>query len=174
MAGAQCKLVCNCDHDRQNVCEGLNLSRRSGADSRGSQDRARANEWQSLLVAMRLGATPVPIPNTMVKTQTAEGTALETVWESRWPPNLKEKDRGRSAAEVKINTGKDEQQLINANPISRAVLLKSWVSPVIRDLKRFRFLMTDERVSQSRCEALRPPVLSLMALRANASKINTV
>ena len=78
---------------------------------------------------MRLGVTPVPIPNTMVKTQTAEGTALETVWvwESRWPPNLKEKDRGRSAAEVKINTGKDEQQLINANPISRAVLLKSWV-----------------------------------------------
>ena len=56
---------------------------------------------QSLLVAMRLGATPVPIPNTMVKTQTAEGTALETVWESRWPPNLKEKNRGRSAAGVK-------------------------------------------------------------------------
>ena len=44
---------------------------------------------QSLLVVMRLGATPVPIPNTMVKTQTADGTALETVWESRWPPNLK-------------------------------------------------------------------------------------
>ncbi len=91
MAGAQCKLVCNCGHDRQNVCEGLNLSRRSGADSRGSQDRARANEWQKVLVAMRLGVTPVPIPNTMVKTQTADGTALETVWESRWPPNLKEK-----------------------------------------------------------------------------------
>ena len=35
---------------------------------------------------MRLGATPVPIPNTMVKTQTADGTALETVWESRWLP----------------------------------------------------------------------------------------
>ena len=43
----------------------------------------------NLLVAMRLGVTPVPIPNTMVKTQTADGTALETVWESRWPPNLK-------------------------------------------------------------------------------------
>ena len=36
-----------------------------------------------------MGATPVPIPNTMVKTQTADGTALETVWESRWLPNLK-------------------------------------------------------------------------------------
>ena len=56
---------------------------------------------QNSLVAMRLEVTPVPIPNTMVKTWTAEGTALETVWESRWPPNLKEKDRGRSAAEVK-------------------------------------------------------------------------
>ena len=44
-----------------------------------------------LLVAMRSGATPVPIPNTMVKPRTADGTALETVWESRWPPNLKRK-----------------------------------------------------------------------------------
>ena len=41
---------------------------------------------QDFLVAMRLGVTPVPIPNTMVKTQAADGTALETVWESRWPP----------------------------------------------------------------------------------------
>ena len=38
-----------------------------------------------------LGATPVPIPNTMVKTQAADGTALVTVWESRWPPNPKKK-----------------------------------------------------------------------------------
>ena len=38
---------------------------------------------------MRLGETPVPIPNTMVKTQAADGTSLETVRESRWPPNLK-------------------------------------------------------------------------------------
>ena len=36
-----------------------------------------------------MGDTPVPIPNTMVKTQAADGTALETVWESRWPPDLK-------------------------------------------------------------------------------------
>ena len=40
-------------------------------------------------VAMRLGVTPVPIPNTMVKTQAADGTALETMWESRWLPELK-------------------------------------------------------------------------------------
>ena len=40
-------------------------------------------------VAMRLGVTPVPIPNTMVKTQAADGTILETVWESRWLPGLR-------------------------------------------------------------------------------------
>ncbi len=50
---------------------------------------------------MRPGVTPVPIPNTMVKTWTADGTALETVWESRWPPNLKEKDEDGNAVEVK-------------------------------------------------------------------------
>ena len=38
-------------------------------------------------VAMRLGVTPVPIPNTMVKTQAADGTMLETAWESRWLPD---------------------------------------------------------------------------------------
>ena len=37
---------------------------------------------------MRLGVTPVPIPNTMVKTQAADGTILERVWESRWLPDL--------------------------------------------------------------------------------------
>ena len=35
---------------------------------------------------MRLGDTPVSIPNTMVKTWSADGTILETVWESRWMP----------------------------------------------------------------------------------------
>ena len=41
------------------------------------------------LVSMRLGDTPVPIPNTMVKTQAADDTMLETAWESRWMPELK-------------------------------------------------------------------------------------
>ena len=40
-----------------------------------------------------MGDTPVPIPNTMVKTQAADGTALETVWESRWLPEYKTKDK---------------------------------------------------------------------------------
>ena len=42
-----------------------------------------------LPVAMRLGETPVHIPNTMVKTQTADDTMLETAWESRWLPDYK-------------------------------------------------------------------------------------
>ena len=37
---------------------------------------------------MRLGETPVHIPNTMVKTLAADDTILETVWESRWVPDL--------------------------------------------------------------------------------------
>ncbi len=40
---------------------------------------------------MRAGETPVPIPNTMVKTCAADGTILETIWESRWLPELKNK-----------------------------------------------------------------------------------
>ena len=37
---------------------------------------------------MRLGETPVPIPNTMVKTYAADGTMLATAWESRWLPDF--------------------------------------------------------------------------------------
>ena len=40
---------------------------------------------------MRPGDTPVPIPNTTVKTRTADGTMLETAWESRWLPDCKKK-----------------------------------------------------------------------------------
>ena len=35
-----------------------------------------------------MGVTPVPIPNTMVKTQAADGTMLETAWESRRLPQF--------------------------------------------------------------------------------------
>ena len=38
-------------------------------------------------VLMRMWETPVPIPNTTVKTQAADGTILETIWESRWVPD---------------------------------------------------------------------------------------
>ena len=45
-----------------------------------------SGDSRRFLVAMRPGETPVPIPNTMVKTRAADGTVLETVWESRWLP----------------------------------------------------------------------------------------
>ena len=47
------------------------------------------------MVVMRFGETPVPIPNTTVKPKTAESTALETVWEGRWPPTSKRKEGTR-------------------------------------------------------------------------------
>ena len=46
---------------------------------------------QKIPVAMRFGVTPVPIPNTTVKTKTAESTILATVWEDRWLPDNKKK-----------------------------------------------------------------------------------
>ena len=50
-------------------------------------------QWElnnrKFLVAMRLGDTPVLIPNTMVKTFAADDTMLETAWESRWLPEFK-------------------------------------------------------------------------------------
>ena len=53
---------------------------------------------------MRAGATPVLIPNTTVKTCTADGTILETVWKSRRLPDLFYKiadaHRGRCASHV--------------------------------------------------------------------------
>ena len=55
------------------------------ADTRAYRHlRDRKNEI--FLVAIRPGETPVPIPNTMVKPRTADGTVLETIWESRRLP----------------------------------------------------------------------------------------
>ena len=55
---------------------------------------------------MRAGVTPVLIPNTTVKTCTADGTILETVWKSRRLPDLFYKiadaHRGRCASHVHV------------------------------------------------------------------------
>ena len=53
---------------------------------RGRNPRGDRKENKPVLVVIRLGVTPVPIPNTMVKTQAADGTWLETARESRWLP----------------------------------------------------------------------------------------
>jgi hypothetical protein len=37
-----------------------------------------------------LGDTPVPIPNTQVKPENADGTYKETCWKSRKPPDQKD------------------------------------------------------------------------------------
>ena len=55
----------------------------------------------TFLAAMRPGATPVPIPNTMVKARAADGTTLVTVWESRWPPDSK-KELWKGRAETAL------------------------------------------------------------------------
>ena len=51
-----------------------------------STERSSHEKQQTLLVAMRPGETPVPIPNTTVKTRAAENTMPETVWKDRRPP----------------------------------------------------------------------------------------
>ena len=85
-----------------------------------------------------MGVTPVPIPNTMVKTQAADGTALETVWESRWLPEL------------------EKEKL---------------VLPVIRGLKGFSFLMTDETSSQNdKMRSSKIYDFIVHGIHANASK----
>ena len=50
-------------------------------------ERISIEKLLRFLAAMRSGDTPVPIPNTTVKTGTADGTMLATAWESRWPPD---------------------------------------------------------------------------------------
>ena len=50
--------------------------------------------------------TPVPIPNTTVKTQAADGTALETVWESRWPPDQEKNNSPQSLLNIDTGIGK--------------------------------------------------------------------
>ena len=55
-------------------------------------------------VPMRLGDTPVPIPNTTVKTQAADGTMLETAWESRRVPDTcKRNKKGLIAQPVRAH-----------------------------------------------------------------------
>ena len=61
---------------------------------------------QTLPVSMRSGVTPVPIPNTMVKTWEADDTMLETAWESRWlPESLLKRPGKRKAYQIKQASG---------------------------------------------------------------------
>ena len=79
-----------------------------------------------------MGDTPVPIPNTMVKTQAADGTALETVWESRWLPDFLFGNDRSNSVEIKFHINTDMSEWTgddhplcdegHENPVSREVL----------------------------------------------------
>ena len=53
-------------------------------------------------VVMRLRETPVPMPNTTVKTQAADDTWLETARESKWLPESNYKDVVRKAINLTV------------------------------------------------------------------------
>ena len=127
------------------------------------------HNWITIFLAsMRLGDTPVPIPNTTVKTQEADGTALETVWESRWMPDPLKKNREKFYYN---KTGIDIQnpvtpersyeipfELKRSVPthISREVLLHiTGFTSDQRIEQKFSFLMTDKASVESFAQAER-------------------
>ena len=61
--------------------------------------------------------TPVPIPNTTVKTQAADGTMLETAWESRWVPEylLKSLTRVFYIERTYLNGWRERRNLCSAS-----------------------------------------------------------
>ena len=68
---------------------------------------------------MRFGETPVPIPNTLVKSEAADDTMLETAWESRWLPGTLKKSRGKG--------DEIERHLERCNPHQRGSAVRiSW------------------------------------------------
>ena len=73
--------------------------------------------------------TPVPIPNTMVKTQAADGTALETVWESRWAPDQKRKQQVGNLMKIK--------QALESEPCRKqSGTRKESISPMLTRISR--------------------------------------
>ena len=80
------------------LLQGSMMHHRADDRARGMEDaegQGKMQAWrkekttQRFPVAMRPGATPVPIPNTKVKTWTADDTVLETARESRRLPDQK-------------------------------------------------------------------------------------
>ena len=68
-----------------------------------------------------MGDTPVPIPNTMVKTQAADGTALETVWESRWLPDHKNLNESKPKAQDEFRfLGRSPNRVRRTSAVRRA------------------------------------------------------
>ena len=99
---------------------------------------------------MRLRVTPVPIPNTMVKTQAADGTSLETVRESRWPPGYKKlKDTKQIRCRCSGDSYRYGQKMSNNLSVptssARKCCYDSWFYQWLESWnKDFSFLMTDK------------------------------
>ena len=75
----------------------------------------KPNKCLKFLVAMRSWETPVPIPNTTVKTRSAEDTWLETTRENRWLPDsiLLYIKALRASAPLILNSSAVEQPAVN-------------------------------------------------------------
>ena len=81
------------------------------------------------LVPMRPGDTPVLIPNTTVKTRAADGTMLETAWESRRAPDFwGYSSAGRAPALQAGGQGFESPYLHKLNP----EILKKRISGFLR------------------------------------------
>ena len=103
---------------------------------------------------MRPGETPVPIPNTTVKTREADGTALETMWESRWAPDQEKNKRRacsyrnghRQVSSVGNRTVKGEDWWPVLTRSAGKCCCNSWFYQWLEILnkKYLRFLMTDK------------------------------
>ena len=79
---------------------------------------------------MRPGDTPVLIPNTMVKTRSADGTILETVWESRWMPLhcfLSEDERKRSLRLENKYTLRSEAMVLLHFSLDESEQSEAWI-----------------------------------------------
>ena len=134
---------------------------------------------------MRLRETPVPIPNTMVKPQAADGTALETVWESRWMPDPLKKNREKFYYN---KTGIDIQnpvtpersyeipfELKRSVPthISREVLLHiTGFTSDQRIEQKFSFLMTDKASVENFAQAEQTCTLKTAYTKNNPKTLN--
>ena len=70
---------------------------------------------------MRFRETPVYIPNTLVKPEAADGTMLETAWESRWVPEYLKKFTRKS---VLYRTDPFQWVEIKAKPVLKNVLTR--------------------------------------------------
>ena len=72
------------------------------------------------VVVMRLGETPVPIPNTTVKAWAADGTTMETAWESRRAPDQKRRNVTQLGEHLPCKQGVESSNLFISIALKKA------------------------------------------------------